>query len=296
MSKSPLSTPNRLMPPKIPSAFKGQPLPSNGQTSLPVNTDLPGSAAQGTPSFSPTRTSPNRRARSESIYPRKDKASLLAQRKRRPSLVTGGYETTSDDNKSSSPELSAASLSLEPSQQNVHSPGQGRMRAQALMSPKLDDQAPNGDVSGMSELGVDRKRNHTRRRGESAARPNSREILRLPPVATSIPPSHLNVHKPRTGNNLPTSRSDSFYPHTARTGSTRTATSRIYPQPSRSASMISDFEERADGTSSPHSRKGKGKDKESQVGGLAMSLGLNGVKTDTALSSRAHINNFLYTS
>ena len=303
MSRSFSSPPNDLTPQNPSFGLKLQPLPSNGQNPISVAADLPGSSTQRNPTSPPGRyTSQNRRARSEVTYPRKDKSNLLAQRKR-PSRVTGGYETTSDENDSSPPEIPAASLIPDPTQRRVHglgsrsSSGRGRTRAQTLMSPTSNEQAPNGDVSGMSELGVDRKRKFHRRPGESASQRNSRDPLRLPSAATSIPPSHLNIQRSaQPGYNLPTARSDSFFPHTALTGPSRTASSRFRPESSRTASMILDSEERADGTSSIHSRKGKGKDTEPQVGGLATSLGLIGVRTDIALSSRTNTSNLLFTS
>lgn len=180
---------------------------------------------------------------------------------KRASLMTGGYETSSDDG-DAPVEKGHSRLPTAPTPTNVGlgirtQSDQGRRRARTLMPP-VD--TPGGDVS---ELGMEARKV---RRLEGSRR-SSRDPLRSP--TSSHPPSRISSQR-STRSGLPTSRSDSYFAHPPSHVPSAAG-------PSRSASS-----RRQDEVSSPDgSRKGKGKERGD---GLMASLGLDGGPRDVALS------------
>ena len=283
---SPLS-PSLSNPSKLPAVNNGFDLPS---PSLAGSSKL---QPEKIPSFPPyRRTSQDRRVRSENVDHRTGRSSLLLPNGKRPALVTGGYETSSEEDGSSPAEQAHSFRAIQPSLRLGHGVGihavsdQGRRRAQTLMSPTFDEYTNSGNAVGVAALGIDTMRKSVRRLEEVASRRNSRELLRSPPLTNSHRPSRISSQRStKSGQALSTSRSDSFFPQTAFSGSSRTASTRTQPMNLSASRGIKERERREDDLSSPEgSRKGKRKEKDRQIGGLAASLGLNGAVKDVVLS------------
>jgi len=283
-SSTPPASPNGAILPLTSYPAVVQPLRPYGYEPPSLSQAI--SPMEKSPSFPPARRScQDRRVRSEGASPRPERPGQLIAHGKRPSLITGGYETSSDEGESSPSEghrpfvSTTHPVGLGIRAQSDH----GRRRDQTLVSTTVDENTPSSEVQGVNGLGIDTKRKSTRRLEEVASRRTLRDALRSPPL-TFHPPSRISSQKSARSQILPTSRSDPYFPPSGSAGPSRMPSARSQPAHNRSASTrIRESEERENGVSSPEESR-KGKERAHQIGGLAASLGLNGAVRDVALS------------
>ncbi|ORY34806.1 hypothetical protein BCR39DRAFT_556311 [Naematelia encephala] len=245
----------------------------------PVNPRSNGNSQHPPPRQVASFESPFRRGQDRPVRP-------LIQHGRRATLVTGGYETSSDDTSSDdTPPRQAINLPSSPS----YGPSRtfprlatsskldhGRTRAQTLAFPPEDTSrtgTPNADISGTSDTGFERLRKVPKRLEQLDGQIPRSASLRSP----SLPPTahpHSRSFSQRSSRSQAFPRSESnAIPGPSRL---RSETS------SRAPSAVKIPEERP--ASSPDSRKGKERERPR---GLAASLGLDGGFKDAALSPGA---------
>ncbi|KAK8849639.1 hypothetical protein IAR55_004974 [Kwoniella newhampshirensis] len=295
----------------VPPAPKTAPLLSSSSRSnpglkqLPTTPPLNGAAGPSRPSISRNQSSRDRGRWSE-LPPtsRTHRSGSLLTHGKRASRVTGGYESSSDEEGSNdgstkrrdeegtpgTDTYSFSGAARSPLLENRAAvAGPSRPRAKSLMLP-LEGQSSDRSSGSLQTR---------RRRGESQTLQirTSKDLLRQAPSRMASQKSIRNSSNPAA--HLSTSRSDSFFTTThgpaapSRMPSTRShAMETAVTGPSRSASArIKDLDRangRRDRTSSPEaSRKGKAKEKDStkRTDNLAASLGLGigGIK-EMALS------------
>lgn len=275
-----------------------RPFPNgNGRLSPAANANSPTMLSPGGSVV--RRSSQDRRVRSEGVPHRP--GPLLAHGKR-PSVVTGGYESSTDDTSDSSPDGPSTQPTRLPlpssSSFSAHRGliglglGEGRRRAQSLMSPIESARSPTPDASS-SDLSLTRPLPSGLARGSSlrpggggggggpASRHASRDPLRpsglrsphtAEPLATQ--PTRISSQRSARSAHLPPSRSDSI----------------MSAGPSRVPSRVLDArsprvsgDRGGDGATSP-SRKGKERE-DRLANGLAASLGLGASSRDVALTA-----------
>jgi hypothetical protein len=289
----------RTTTPRASPSTQLRPFPNgNGRLSPSANANSPTMLSPGGSVV--RRSSQDRRVRSEGVPYRP--GPLLAHGKR-PSVVTGGYESSTDDTSESSPDGPSTQPTRLPlpssSSFSAHRGliglglGEGRRRAQSLMSPIESVRSPTPDASS-SDLSLTRPLPSGLARGSSfrpgggvgggpASRHASRDPLRpsglrSPHTAEPLATQPTRISSQRSARsalaNLPPSRSDSI----------------MSAGPSRVPSRVLDArsprvngDRGGDGAISP-SRKGKERD-DRNANGLAASLGLGASSRDVALTA-----------
>ncbi|WRT69632.1 uncharacterized protein IL334_006621 [Kwoniella shivajii] len=291
--------PSTLHNSTIPSPPKLAPLLTTGSSYTSINnpssnpTSLTSSPTSLRPEMPRNRSSQDRRVWSETLpsTSRHRSESLLANGKKA-SRVTGGFETSSeedmsdDSNKEGDIVTPSLSESLEPSSQNAIA-GPSRPRAKSLLLA-AGRERQSSDASGTSR--------DNRRRKEDPSRPKKRKSKEPGPPSRMLS-YRSNVSPPKSSSIMTTSKSDSYF--NLQNGSSpksRLTTNKsspliesTVPGPSKNSltrgSSLNMLEERGSEGEASHRPKGKEKEVNKQPDNLAASLGLGiGGIQDMALS------------
>jgi hypothetical protein len=228
-------------------------------------------------------------------------AGALLARGKRPSAVTGGYESSTDDDSdfapaidgklTSPPGLSASSSFTGRRGSRGLGPSDGRRRTQSLMSPIESTRSPTPEASG-SDVSSSRRGSLTRPGSSSLSRPSrswqgSKDLLRpsgvrSPEMRSAAPSTRISSQRSSRSTHFPTSRSEMFFGPQASAGPSRLPSGNL--DGSRTASArVKEIDRVKERGSSPDSKKGKARE-DRRVGGLAASLGLGSGSRDLALS------------
>lgn len=243
-----------------------------------------------------TASSPSQR-NGRPLHPgtNRQRPNALIHHGKRASLVTGGYETSSDED-AYRPPGPRGSISLsksfggmrQPNGLGIDPPEHSRKRSQTVFHSTLEETNGSGEVSGPSES-VDEKR----RRKESEGARSSRRIS-SPPLTPAITTAHSHFRSAssrlhRSLSQAPTLKSDGFFLDTL-AGPSRRISSRHQAEVSTVSNGIAGpstthsaaRSKRDDAVTSPQgSRKGKEKERQND---LASSFGFEAGSKDIALT------------
>ncbi|WVR08103.1 hypothetical protein IAU60_005149 [Kwoniella sp. DSM 27419] len=293
------SQPSHLHTSTIPSPPKSAPLmstngpfPNNisGKLLSPASPALSTASSPGFTRISlpSRRSSQDRRVWSESLPPSRThrSGSLIAQG-RRASRVTGGFETSSDEEGVKADHESGTPGDQSHSEQQDVLFGDGtlggsrRPRSKSLLSPGLQRERQGSDASGSS-------RDPKRRRGEEPRRVTRKESDRhRQPMPLSTTRSTFDTSPARPSVLLPSSKSESMMRNID--GSPRSLSSRRLANGAAGRalpSIQSQDDGKSDGLENRSGTKGKQKDTEKKLDSLASSLGLGlAGSRDMALTS-----------